>query len=297
MIQTLRRSPDRNRKLGGKALVGKSIILREVRPNAGVAAAYRARLIAMVDAMDKSVRYWVEAQYKANPPDEFGTVTVLAMDDRANFGSTTEGSSANALRKAMSKLAWKWQKAFNNGARDLARYFTDKSMDAADGQLKGILKRAGFSVEFKMTNAARNAYQAVLAQNVALISNIAEQHLAGIEGAVMRSVATGRDLKSLSTDLQKQYGITKRRAAFIAIDQNNKATAVVTKVRQQGLGITQAMWRHSHAGVHPRPEHVAADGKTYDVAKGMFLESKWVWPGTEPRCRCTSRSVIKGFNA
>lgn len=265
-------------------------MLREVRPNAGVEAAYRARLVGMIEAMHRSIVYWVEAQYKANPP-------ALAMDDRASFGSITEGSAAVAMRKAMANLAWKWQKAFNNGARDLARYFADKSMSAADGQLKRILAKSGFSVEFKLTPSARDAYQAVLAENVGLISNIAEQHLTQIEGIVMRSVATGRDLKQLSGDLQTQFGITKRRAALISRDQSNKATAVITRVRQQGLGITTAVWRHSHAGKHPRPSHVAFDGKEYDIAEGAFLDGEWVWPGTAINCRCTSRSVIKGFSA
>ncbi|WP_257785984.1 hypothetical protein [Burkholderia ubonensis] len=40
--------------------------------------------------------------------------------------------------------------------------------------------------------------------------------------------------------------MTKRRAAFIAHNQNSKATATITRVRQEGLGITEAIWLHSH---------------------------------------------------
>ena len=53
---------------------------------------------------------------------------------------------------------------------------------------------------------------------------------------------------------------------------------------------------HSHAGKEPRLSHVAANGKRFDVGKGISLDGKWVQPGEEINCRCTSRAVIKGFN-
>jgi SPP1 gp7 family putative phage head morphogenesis protein len=111
----------------------------------------------------------------------------------------------------------------------------------------------------------------------------------------MQSVQNGRDLGTLSKGLQKQFGVSKRRAALIARDQNNKATAVIARTRQQSLGITQAKWRHSHAGKTPRPSHVHADGEVYDIAKGMYLDGEWVWPGTAINCRCTSQPIIQGF--
>ena len=90
---------------------------------------------------------------------------------------------------------------------------------------------------------------------------------------------------------------SERRAAFIARDQTNKAKAAIEKARWQELGITEAIWMHSHAGKEPRPSHVAANGKRLNVNKGMYLDGKWVQPGEEINCRCTSRAVIKGFNS
>ena len=112
----------------------------------------------------------------------------------------------------------------------------------------------------------------------------------------MRSVTAGRDLGTLAEELQAAHGVSKRRAAHIALDQNNKATSTVTRVRQKELGIKEAVWIHSGAGKHPRPEHVAFNGKKYDVEKGAYLEGKWTWPGFEINCRCTSRSIIPGFS-
>nr|WP_277347156.1 phage minor head protein [Collimonas pratensis] len=134
-----------------------------------------------------------------------------------------------------------------------------------------------------------------MSEQVGLIKSIASQHLTEVQGLVMRSVADGRDLGTLAKGLEDRYGITKRRAALIARDQNNKATATITRVRQDSLGITEAVWMHSHAGKHPRPSHVAANGKRYTIKEGMYLDGVWTWPGREIGCRCISKSVIPGL--
>ena len=99
----------------------------------------------------------------------------------------------------------------------------------------------------------RDALEATVAENVALIKSIGSQYLTAIEGHVMRSITVGRDLAPLARRLEFQYGVTRRRAALIARDQNNKATAVITRERQNELGI-KAIWLHSAGGkVRDRP--------------------------------------------
>jgi SPP1 gp7 family putative phage head morphogenesis protein len=159
------------------------------------------------------------------------------------------------------------------------------------------LRKAGMSVRFKMTAAMNDAYQAVRAENVNLIKSIAQQHLTQVETLVMQSVQQGRDLGALTQELTARYGVTKRRAAFIAKDQNNKATATMTRVRHLELGITQAKWLHSAGGKHPRPEHVAFSGKVYQIANGHdFGDGEGpVWPGQPINCRCVAIPIVPGF--
>jgi len=88
------------------------------------------------------------------------------------------------------------------------------------------------------------------------------------------------------------YPVTVKRAGFIARDQSNKLNAATVRARQLDLGLTQGKWMHSHAGHKPRPSHLAADGKTFELAKGMFLDGEWVLPGEKPNCRCSWRIVI-----
>lgn len=241
--------------------------------------AYQRRLECMVDDLHASLAYWLRSAYRANTPE-------MAQDD----------SPARAMREAMRKLATRWQRNFDRGSDELAQWFTKAAVDRSDKALAATLRRAGFSVKFKMTAEANDVMQATIGEQVGLIRSIASQHLSEVEGLVMRSVSTGRDLGTLTAQIEDRFGVTRRRAALIARDQNNKATASITRVRQRGLGITEAIWMHSRGGKEPRPSHVDFSGQRYDIEKGAFLDGEWVWPGTAINCRCVSKSVILGFD-
>jgi SPP1 gp7 family putative phage head morphogenesis protein len=239
----------------------------------------RPRLIAPIHP---NLGIEIIAAYRARPPE-------LAAD----------ASPANTLRAHIAQLGRRWLSRFDIAAPKLAKWFATAAADRSDKTLRRILRDAGISVKFQMSRAANDAIQATIGEQVGLIKSIAQQHLTQVEGMVMRSVQTGRDIGGLTKDLQETFGVSFRRAAFIAKDQNNKATATIQRVRQQGLGITQAVWLHSGGGNEPRPEHVKWSGKTYDVAKGMWsaVDQEWVWPGTAINCRCVTKSIVPGYDA
>jgi uncharacterized protein with gpF-like domain len=261
----------------------KEIVLRPVRPNEGLAAAYRKKLEALVEAMHRSIMRWVIAAYRARAPE-------LAQDE----------SPAANMQRVMQKLKSRWQSRFDQAAPELAKYFAQKQKDRSDSQLKQILKDGGFAVEFKMTRAMQDVMTATIGQQVGLIRNLSQQHLNEIEGLVMRSVQVGRDLGTLSKQLEHRYGMTKRRAALIARDQSNKASATMNRARQIDLGIKEAIWQHSHAGKEPRKEHMtwSRERKRYNIAQGMWsdVDGEYVWPGTAINCRCIGLSIVPGFD-
>ncbi|MGJ2639719.1 phage minor head protein, partial [Salmonella enterica subsp. enterica serovar Paratyphi A] len=230
-------------------------VLRPVRPNVGIAEAYRKKLDRLVEAMHVSVMYWVKASYRANEPR-------VAMDE----------TPADVLRRTMKQLSAQWLKKFDTAAENLAAYFAQSVEKRSTAALKKILRDGGMSVEFKMTPVMRDVVDATVHQNVALIKSIPAQYLDQVEGMVMRSVQTGRDLGQLASDLETRLGVTKRRAAFISLDQNNKATAAFNRVRLQEVGIDEAIWTHSGAAREPRHTHLKAgrEKTRYQVSKGWY---------------------------
>jgi len=254
-------------------------LARPVNPNAGVQAEYRQRLDKLIREMRDSVDYWIKLDYRRNES------RIIAED----------ASPANELRRRMNELSKRWLKQFNQGAKKLAEWFADESLKSSDAALKKILRDAGVSVKFTMTEGMTDAWDAIRNENVQLIRSIGAQYLSDVEGLVQRSVTQGRDMGELTKQLTKRYGVTKDRAALIARDQNNKATSALTKRRQQDLGIKQGKWRHSHAGKQPRQSHVDADGKIFDIDKGMYIDGEWIMPGEKINCRCTWAPVIPGL--
>lgn len=261
----------------------KDKVLRPVHPNSGLQALYQRKLDRLVDEMARSYAHWIKAQYRAKPP-------VMAQD----------ASPSVELQREIAKLGAQWERKFAIAAPRLARWFATSVERRSMRALMGILKEGGIAVDFVMTKGMRDVFAATVAENVSLIKSIGSQHHSEIEGLVMRSAAAGRDLSYLSSELQRRYGITARRAKLISKDQNNKATAVFTRVRQQEVGIEEAVWLHSHGGNEPRPTHLANSGKRYKIAEGWFDPDpkvrRHIWPGELISCGCTSKPVVKGFS-
>lgn len=256
---------------------------RAIYANRGVESWYRCKLQELIKDMSNSVLLHVRAAWKEADPSH-------------GFAQDAPNSSL-LLKRALSKWGGLWTKKLNSLSRDLADAFAKRSFNATQVSMMAALKDAGFTVKFKATQGSKDAYQAVISENVGLIKSIPQQYLADVQSQVWSSVMKGGDLATLTADIQTKYGVAYRRAALIARDQNNKAKAVIENVRRQELGITQAVWQHSSAGKEPRPTHVAMNGKPYDLKVGMYDSAvkQNVWPGTLINCRCTSKSVIPGF--
>lgn len=253
-------------------------VARAVLPNAGETARYNRQMIALIDEMSASVVYWITAAYRKAPP-------LLAQD----------ASPVRDMKKQLRELAARWQKRFDDAAPIIAESYARRTFKAADSAMRIALRDAGMSVKFTLTPAMRDALDATITENIGLIKSIPADYLQQVQGSVLRGFTAGRDLEKIVSDVKKLYPAASNRAVLIARDQSNKATAVVTRTRQLELGITEAVWMHSHAGKTPRPDHVAANGKRYEVAKGMKISGEYIFPGQEINCRCTSRSVLPGF--
>jgi SPP1 gp7 family putative phage head morphogenesis protein len=256
-------------------------ILRAIHPNVGIEVAYRRRLTSLVRQMAASYQYWLRATYRSNPPR-------MAQDE----------SPAKELERLLKGMGVQWSKRFEEAAPRLARYFAGSTRRQSEAALRRILRESGITVKMTMTRGLRDVLNAVVADNVALIKSIPQQYHTQVEGLVMRSVTEGRDLEQLTRDLRDRFGVTERRARFIALDQSNKATSAIRREREMSVGLEDAIWLHSAAGKEPRPTHVANSGKRFSLSEGWYDPAvrKRIWPGTEPRCRCTWRVVVKGFS-
>lgn len=259
-------------------------MLKPIRPAAPIRIKYERRLISMIDEMHASIMRHLLAEYRRNPPE-----TVIQARDE---------TPVSAIQAALDKLGRRWLRQFDELAESLAGHFSRAVRDRCDRSLAASLRAGGMSVRFKMTRAMRDAFDGTRAENVSLIRSIPERHLAQVETLVMQSVSQGRDLAQLTRGLVRIKGVTRRRAEFIARDQNNKATATMRSVRERELGITEGVWLHSGGGRHPRAAHKSFSGKRFKLAEGHDFGDGFgkVLPGQAINCRCTWRAIVPGFD-
>lgn len=242
--------------------------------------------------MQRSYLWWLNARYRdaleANV--EADRLPDLAED-------AAPGGKARALFAELKRLQKHWNAYFDQLATRLATQTVDALYRGNVNAWKGQMRKAGFTVDLQLTPSQRLILDAKVQENVSLIRSIPEQFHKDVEGIVLRSFTAGRDLYTMAAKIKERGDVTTRRAALIARDQSNKATAQMNAARQRELGLTYAVWKHSSAGKEPRHDHVRAgrEGWIFDTQKGIdFGEDKMgaVLPGEAINCRCVSRTII-----
>lgn len=128
-------------------------------------------------------------------------------------------------------------------------------------------------------------------QNAQLVSSLPDQELERVSQAVQRNLQEGKSYRELSGDIEKTFGISRRRATLIARDQTTKLNASLTKLRQQEIGVTEYIWQTS-GDERVRPTHRAHDGKKFSWDKPPKDTGH---PGQDVNCRCTAIAVLDGI--
>lgn len=264
-------------------LKDRPVALRQIQTNEGVRAWYRQQLVALAQRMRDDIERKLKKTYPS-VAERLRQTPKTALDD----------DPIVQLRTVLRIWGRLWQRRFDDMARDIAKAFADKSRRHLDAAFRKRLKDAGFTVTFRPTERMTSAYRAVVAENVNLIRSIPAQFLKDVQSSVWTSAMNGGSMGQLSTQIREKYGVSYRRAAFIARDQVAKSKSTLENARRAELGITEAIWVHSSAGKTPRPTHVAMNGKRYELAKGMYDSAvgKAVQVGELPNCRCTSRAIL-----
>ena len=181
------------------------IILRPIRANLGVESAYRKQLKKLLKEMRADVDSCLQQHYPRG----------LAQD-----------GLFDGLQISLSQLLQYWAVKLGVKAEELAEIFIRQSLKHTDNAFQAALRQENIpTVQFTMDNHTRAALQAAMQSNVGLIRSIGQQYLSRVEQDVWNAVSAGYDLAQLTQTLRNSYGISERRAAFIARDQTNKAKA------------------------------------------------------------------------
>lgn len=248
------------------------VTLESIAPNASLTKWYREQMQSMMDEMRKDIINDVVKPYNSE----------IAMDGILEWmGHVIDG------------IVKKWQGMLDGLSQDVARELVGKAKTHYDRRLLNILKKRGFTVNFRSTQYVQDQAQIALGENVALIKSIGNEYLDKVRSAVWRSVKNGYDVEGLIKQLREIDGVTDRRAENIAKDQTAKLNQAFEKARAEELGIKEAIWLHSGGGRTQRHDHVKANGMRYEIAKGAYISGEWIQPAEKINCRCRARLLIE----
>jgi SPP1 gp7 family putative phage head morphogenesis protein len=126
-----------------------------------------------------------------------------------------------------------------------------------------------------------------ISEAVALIKSIPNKFFDDVEASVARAVNAGTRPEEIAREIQKQHGISERRAALIARDQVGKFFGNVNKARQKSMGVTHYIWRTSN-DERVRPDHAEREGQTFSWDEPPPDGH----PGIAVSCRCFGEPIL-----
>lgn len=248
------------------------ITLESIAPNASLTKWYREQMQGMMDEMRSDLIQDVVKPMRSE----------IAMDGILDWmGHVIDG------------LVSRWQDRLDKLSTQVAQELVGKAKTNYDKRLLGILRKRGFTVNFRPTKYMEDQAQIALGENVALIKSIGNEYLDKVRSAVWRSVKNGYDVESLIKQLKEIDGVTDRRAKNIAKIEVAKINQAFEDARAKELGITKAKWLHSSAVKVPRQSHVKAHGTIYDIEKGCLIDGEYIKPGVSKiGCMCRKYLII-----
>ena len=131
--------------------------------------------------------------------------------------------------------------------------------------------------------------------NVDLISSISDEYFDKIEKVVYNGMMAGQDYQTLGKKIMEATGATAKRAKFIARDQTSTINAQLSRKRASAAGLTRGVWNktkfNATSKYKPRQSHISADGKEYDLEKGLLVDGEYIHPGEAINCTCVASYV------
>ena len=128
--------------------------------------------------------------------------------------------------------------------------------------------------------------------NVSLIKTIPEDSLENMRKIVYDGFNEGKTTTRIVKEIQREYGISKRRAELIARDQTAKLNGQIQRAQQQDAGIEKYIW-YTTGDQRVRRSHSELNGKMFSWDNPPEnSDGRKCHPGEDYQCRCIGRPVF-----
>lgn len=240
-------------------------------PNAGYEARYRKDLTRLIDQLNKETKREIASLY--------------------DFEITKDAFPS--LAKLMKWLRKKWYKAFEERAKEMARWLVERVGKRTKDEITNQLKKIGFIIPTpEYTKEEQKDISKMIEDNVKLIKSIPQRYLRQVQRVVKEAWLRGGDLEHIKKNIEKKIDKSvknaERRAYLIAKDQMNKITQQWAIAEAKRYGAKAGGWIHVPGEFSSRETHIHMNGQRFDLETGLYDEAvkKCVFPAELPYCAC-----------
>ena len=127
------------------------------------------------------------------------------------------------------------------------------------------------------------------------IKKFAEEETQTLRELVRERVLKGYRAESFKKDIQERYGVSERKADFLASQETKLITSSYNIAKAQDAGLKRYVWTTSK-DIHVRHDHKILDGKIIDIDNPPVVDLKTgrrAHAGTDFGCRCYKRFIIE----
>lgn len=186
----------------------------------------------------------------------------------------------------------------------LARSFVasdlfDRSIHRTDGDVRRTLKAV--SVAPQLSEGDRRRIAEEWQENLRLyIKGFADEEILDLRRRIRKSVESGNRHEALVGTIRRSFGVTERKAKFLARQETNLLVTRLKEARYRAAGVVEYRWRCvAGSPKHPvRPAHRKLDGtlQRFDTPPITSEPGQPVRrnnPGQDFNCRCVAIPVVK----
>lgn len=207
-------------------------------------------------------------------------------------------SKSRALHKRILDILDKAQSTLDDVV-DERKLDAIRTLDRVQEGFRGAADAIGVSP--KITQASKDRLAKEYSENVKLyIKDFSRSSIQSLRKVVEQNAQKGYRFEGLIETIQLRYGVTKRKAEFLARQETALFMAKYREMRFAEGGVERYVWHTAH-DEKVRHRHAELDGRTFFYSDPPVVSAHGVVPvrrgnpGQDYNCRCVDSPVVDRF--
>jgi len=234
-------------------------------------------------------------QFKNQTIDVLTQETIAKFEDMA-FNDAQQGNYSTRFLTLANSVSRKLRKRFNDDRiNTVVSGLLGKVDDANKESLYGRMDKVeplNVSALLKSDGTVEET-NALILETTSWAERLRDNTLEDFSTQTLRAMALGQNIDQIGIDFNKLVTKRANNSKFLANNQVANFNSLLTKVRSQKLGLTQAIWVTSE-DEKVRRCHRVRNGKVFDLDKGLFssCDGLFLLPGIDFNCRCHYQLIV-----